>query len=173
MKSLRKSLILAVMIVVFICGGASAQGAFNAQGKVLVPGVMSQYINNVGFTQNYLLLSNITDHDVRVKVTYYGHDGQDMTSFGILYDGSYSSASVTVLPSIDGEFTIPAYATRQYGIQNSQRVHCVLGYVKVAWNSDDPKMTSALIGILRYSSKNGNSYAAHGGFFPINNGQPW
>ncbi|WP_415717953.1 hypothetical protein [Maridesulfovibrio sp.] len=173
MKLFRKSLILAVAMVAFICSGASAQVSFNVQGKVLVPGVISQYVNSVGYLQSYLILSNITDHDVRVKVTYYGHDGQDMTSLGVLCDGSYSAGYGTVLQSTDGEFTIPAYGTRHFGMQNRPSLHCVLGHATVAWNSDDPKMTRALIGVLRYNSKNGNSSAAGGGVFPINNGQPW
>ncbi|WP_394705991.1 hypothetical protein [Maridesulfovibrio sp.] len=173
MKLFRKSLILAVAMVAFICGGASAQVSFNAQGKVLVPGVMSQYTNTYSYFNSYLLLSNITNQDVHVKVTYYGHDGQDVTSLGVLSTGSYSTGGGVVDSSSNGEFTIPAYSTRNFAIQNRPNQHCVLGHATIAWNSDDPKMTRALIGIVRYNSKNGNSSAALGGAFPINNGQPW
>ena len=167
---MKKSMkIVLALAMVLLMGGTAVASDFNAQGSVVVPGIINMVTS--GYWQSpYMVLSNITDKTISCKVTAYDHDGNDVTnSYGKVITGG--SGQPTVIAYGTGEFEIPAYSTRTFYLSHSGASRYIMGYAKIEWKSTDTKLKYALIGsMFRNRIYNGRVSEAD---VPINNGQPF
>ncbi|WP_291327442.1 hypothetical protein [Desulfovibrio sp. UCD-KL4C] len=172
---MKKSLcitVLTVAITLSIYGVVFAQSVFNAQGSTVVPNIHSAYVHSHAFANTYLSISNITNTPVNCKITIYDHEGAEITSLGKVLTGNYVSGSGVTVPFIEGVFEIPAYGTRFYVLADTA-AHLIHGHATIKWNSNDPKMSKALIGALKHYGQVGSVHAVQSGTSMINNGQPF
>ncbi len=164
MKSFMKT-ILAIIVVLMMCGSAMAETDFNAKGSIIVPNIWTYNTSSSSWVFSYINLSNITGTDVQCKVTVYDNDGNDVTHFSKVYTSGQSI--YTEVSSGTGEFDIPAHASRIYSIKGSQPIS---GYAVVEWKSSDPKLRKALLaGMTMLYNYGGVSV----GICELNNGQPF
>ena len=162
MKSLMKSL-LAVIVVLMMCGSALAQTDFNAKGSIVVPNIWSYKQLPSSWLYTYINVSNITGTDVQCKITVYDNDGTDVTQYSQIY--TRGSNYYTEVSAGTGEFDLPAHATRTYSIKATPSIS---GYAVVEWKSSDPQLRKALVaGMLVLYNNSGV------GISEINNGQPF
>lgn len=160
--------VLAMAMILMMSGGAMAQGCFNAQGGVMVPGMYHVYRGGADWLSTYLIISNISDKDVSCRVTIRNQDGLDVTHLGGILTGGNDWA---VVSSGSGDFDIPAYSTRVFHLQPSSPSKLIVGYAKIEWKSTDTRLKNALIA----SGFAHRVYSAGRSEFhiPINNGQPF
>jgi len=137
------SVVLSVVVVLMMCGGAMAEECFNAQGSALVPNIIYVYNNAKNYVYPYITISNITDKEVQCKVTVFDHDGVDVTSLGSVLSGG--SSLVTISHGV-GDIDLPAYSTRAYSLQPSGGKKVIYGHAIIEWKSADAKLRRALIG---------------------------
>ncbi|WP_432738338.1 hypothetical protein [Maridesulfovibrio sp. FT414] len=169
MKNLVRAGLMSAVMVVLMCGGVFAQSSFSAQGGAMVNGLI--FGRSGSYVQNTSLdITNVTNEVVHCKVTFYDHDGIDITHLAKVYTGSAGSRTI-VLATGTAEYDIPAHSTRCFqldsGIDGSYR-YCS---AEILWSSEDKKPHKALIGTARNSGGTGTSL--YYGNYPINNGQPF
>jgi len=162
------SVVLSVVVVLMMCGGAMAEECFNAQGSALVPNIIYVYNNAKNYVYPYITISNITDKEVQCKVKVFDQDGIDVTYLGYVFSGG---EPLNVISSGIGDFDIPAYSTRVYAFNRDGGKKRVAGYATIEWKSDDTKLRNALVGgVFRargFASSRSDSERL------INNGQPF
>ena len=139
------SVVLSMVVVLMMCGGAMAEECFNAQGSAVAPGLLFAYRGAGDWTSPYIILNNITDKSVQCRVTVYNQDGTDVTSFGYVLTGGSSWITVS---SGTGDMEIPAYSTRIYSINPSGGQKAIMGHATIQWKSDDVKLRNALVGVV-------------------------
>ncbi len=145
MKLIRAGIMSAVMVVM-MCGGVFAQGAFVPQGSAIVPDVTAWQKDSTNSEYTKLHLTNITGSNIHVKIKVYNHDGLDVTYYGKVYTGSSTYKYVTVA-SGTGEFDMPAHSSRVFlFVAPSQMLIC--GNAVVEWSSDDMQLHKALLVLL-------------------------
>ncbi len=168
MKSLMKGCVLSVAMLILMCGVAGA-AEFNAQGGVIVPGL--EFVHSGSYITNTSLnLTNITDKVVRCRVTFYDHDGNDISSRGKVYTGS-STNNAVLLAAGTGEYDIPAHSTRVFQLDNALQGEWLYCHAEVQWCSSDSKPHKALIGSVKNSGNRSDGIFTSN--FLINNGQPF
>ncbi|WP_421899370.1 hypothetical protein [Maridesulfovibrio sp.] len=168
MKTMTKVLVPLALILI-LCGGASAQESFNAQGSTVVTNIWSYHPDSVNWFVPYINVTNITGTDVQCKITIYDHDGNDITHYSKIYSGGIGNW--TIIASGTGEFNLPAHGTRMYSLKPEGTQIYTVGHAVIEWKSNDPLLRKAVIaGIttLRADSKGIST-----GISEINNGQPF
>ncbi len=170
MRNLMKTCLLSMAMLMLMCGAATAEVSFDAQGSILVPDIISRYRDKISSEWTFINLTNITGENVQCQITIYDHDGNEVTVGQSVRTGGSNGVDITL--SNTGNFEIPAHSTRRF-VFNADNTgqHMYLGYAVIEWNSNDPQQRKALIGGVEKLRTSGNS--TFKGEFLINNGQPF
>ncbi|HAS88166.1 MAG TPA: hypothetical protein DCS48_02520 [Desulfovibrio sp.] len=168
-KLMRAGLMSAVMVIL-MCSAVFAQADFVPQGSTTVP-VMTFYANAKYWYRTNIYLSNITNSDVKCKVTVYDHDGIEIPQYIHVSTGNNSGSSVHISIGAE-EFDIPAHSSRMATVKVENGNKAIYGYAVIEWASEDSFARRALIGDVRKYGL-GAGGQPYGGHYPLNNGQPF
>jgi len=168
MKLIRAGLMSAVMVVL-MCSSVFAQGTFVPQGSITVP-FMASWGNSLNFYQTNIFLSNITGSKVTCKITPYGTNGNEVTQYLGVASANDFGHDILISKGIK-KFEIPAHSTRYASMVVNDAVKSIHGYVLIEWSSEDTVARRALIGDVRKFGC--RLKEAFGGWYPLNNGQPF
>ncbi len=163
------SVVLSMVVVLMMCGGAMAQECFNAQGSTLVPKIMYYNNSDQSWAYPYITLTNITNETVQCQVRIFDADGLDLTSLGAVTKGGINAWGV--VSSGTGDFEIPAHCSRLFYLRGSSVRRFTVGYAEVQWSSNDPKARKALIGGVMIHRKDGANVTNTN--YLINHGDPF
>ncbi|ACS80986.1 hypothetical protein [Maridesulfovibrio salexigens] len=140
---MKRLLILVVMLVMLVCGSAFAQESFNAQGSVLVPNLQVWFMSSDSWMVPGMSLTNISSVPVQCRVTYYDHDGNELTYL----EETYTGGSNFVRVATGRDFDIPAKSTRFNTLRRPSSRMVAYAYAVVEWKSTaDPLLRKALVG---------------------------
>jgi len=162
------SVVLSMVVVLMMCGGAMAQEAYPTQGSALVPNLIYSYSNSNIWILPYITITNITNDAVECRIKVYDSEANDLTALGTVEKGGINNW--TVVSSGTGNFEIPAHCTRKFNLRGERAINTV-GYAEIEWGSNDPKARKALIGGVMIYSKDGVNLT--GSNFLINHGDPF
>ncbi len=168
------SVVLSMVVVLMMCGGAMAQECFNAQGSCLIPHIKGFRSATQGFYTR-LHLSNITDGPVQCKIVYYDQHGNDVSGYGDVYTVSGDNVNWQLITTGNNSFEIPAHSTIMMEFTRGGVPNKIIGYGVVKWKSTDSQKQKALIGATMYSfgANSGSSMHAYGGYLALNHGDPF
>ncbi|WP_147822210.1 hypothetical protein [Salidesulfovibrio onnuriiensis] len=152
MKFLR-SIFMAIALVVLLCGMSAASDDFMAQGSAITTGILARF-QTTDVVKYGIFVTNITDGEVNCKVTYYDHDGKNISAYSTVLTGNSGSSPITVGPG-SSSFKLPAHATRYVYLSDSVNVF-VYGSAIIEWNSTDKRLRKALIAKQHLYKKDGN-----------------
>jgi hypothetical protein len=125
---------------------AFAENSFYPQGSALVSGINIRYNNAYIRTTQCLRLTNISNLPIKVKVTVYDHNGNDISYHGVFNTGNYSVASAVPVADGDTIIEIPAHNTRDYNVYSHQQTPTTIyGYATIEWSSSDTQLKRAMI----------------------------
>lgn len=161
---------LAALIILSLPSISFGTGTFVATGSAVVPGVITRYVESGRYTNCNIYISNTTDSEIICKVTFYDHNGNDVTStYGKVYSAGGASSSAVEVYSSDGEFTLPALSTRMFRA-SSTSVHSVQGFAVIEWHSSNSTLRKALAAYAKVVDYAG-SYQKDAGAFAVDGGQ--
>lgn len=165
MKCTTRSL-LALSLVLLLCGSAFASDVFNAKGSAVAPGLM---LRDRGDLYDYVefYISNITESNVTCRVTAYDNDGIDVTA---TYGRVYTKGHVVIPTTEPGVFEIPANSTRMFQLHKEGIKTPIHGYAVIEWTSPENKRKALIASGRRFR---GRSDRTHSSTLPVNNGQPF
>ncbi|WP_147822614.1 hypothetical protein [Salidesulfovibrio onnuriiensis] len=165
-----KKLMLTLVMVLLLSSIAAAQETFTPQGSLVVPGVSANYVSNTNRTITKFLLTNVSGNAVQVKVTVYDRNGNDVSKYCNVYEGSSNKNSWSLVAQGTGTFDLAAHGTRVvnfgYNITNAN----VIGHAVIEWASSDKLQRKALMGSLRFFSAYNTGDHSYGQQF-LNSGQ--
>ncbi|TIH16479.1 hypothetical protein D0S45_08665 [Marinifilum sp. JC120] len=101
---MKRLLLLPVMLIFLLSGTAFAENTFNAQGSVLVPNLHVWFMSSNNWAYPGMTLTNISSVPVQCRVTYYDHDGNELTYLEETYTGGTDFVKVAT----GRDFEIPA-----------------------------------------------------------------
>lgn len=162
------SLMAIVLLIVLLCGVAQAT-EFQTRGSAVVTGMDSRYIHSTAREESNFWITNIAGSTVTCRVTFYDHDGNDITSYCSIYSGNNSNGSSVLIASGTGTFTLPAAATRYVQLSVGTASKCIRGHAVIEWTSEDTSIRKALIAQGRRNRIEGDRSEAIS--ISVNNGQ--
>ncbi|WP_320171693.1 hypothetical protein [Maridesulfovibrio sp.] len=151
---------------------AYAQSSFIPQGSAIASNLQFYYQSDNGYTNPTLFLTNISNVPIQCRVTFYDHDGNELTRYARTQTGGINSWTTVNTGTTD--FEIPAKGSRRHGLMPNGKIFAIV-HATVEWMSEaDPKLRKALVGgadIHRRDYGGGLSYS-HAKIM-INNGEPF
>lgn len=158
MKKNSISALIFVAAILLICSSAFAQSDFNAQGRLLLPGINFKYLGTYSYSYTDIYISNTTNETITCKITILDDDGNDATFH---------------MNPPTGIQEIPPYGTRQFALQDRSRNFSVKGQARIEWKSTDTGAAEAITGFVRYYGHAGSASTTMSGTHLINNGHPF
>ena len=168
---MRKATFLATLVMAVAL--MTSNGFADTSGSAIMPGVMSTWASSSTYVFSTAYITNISGSDVTCEVTWYDHDGNDVTQYCKVYSGNSSGKSNVLIASGTGTFTLPAGATRFVHFYCQNQLLALYGHAVIKWTSTNPSLRQALIAIGRVHG-NSTSHSTQNAFaLPINDNKPF
>ena len=167
---MRKATFLATLVMAVAL--MTSNGFADTSGSAIMPGIVSAWASPTSYIFSTAYITNISGSDVTCEVTWYDHDGNDVTQYCKVYSGNLSGNS-SVLVASGGTFTLPAGATRFVHFYSKNQIIALYGHAVIKWTSTNPSLRQALIATARVYA-NSTSYSTQNAYsIPINDNKPF
>ncbi len=167
-----KAIIAAAMLTLIMCTSAFASTTFETRGSAIATGIIAISSSTSYQIKPTMLLSNISGVDVECRVTVFDQDGNNVSSINDVYSGNSSGTNAVLVSTGAAAFTIPAGATRNINMWDSNMNKQIIGHALIEWSSADGNVRKALIGGGRVITTNGG-YSSYSTTFSVNGGMPF
>ena len=168
---MKKLTALFTLSLILIFGGFAQADEFQARGSAIVTGMMTRYVDLTNGYSSTLAITNITGSPVKVRVTFYDHDGNDVTSYCSIFSGSSVDNSPQLVAAGTGLFDLPAASTRYANLAIHDTSRFIYGHAVIEWASTDPHLRKALISSGLTSTRIQSIPTRY--YRPVNGGQPF
>jgi len=169
-QALKKlSFMIAIMVLLLLTSIIGSANAAEQSGNAIMPGIVSVWGSSTTAVFTTAYITNISATDVTCIVTWYDHDGNDVTNYCKVYSGNNSSTSNQLIASGTGTFTLPAGSTRFVHFYSQNQLKALYGHAVIKWTSTNSKLRQALIATGRVIGTSSSNDTQNAYSIPINN----